>query len=130
MQTSLQRRQRRRRNGATRRGSGGAAARRIALAVPLLLFASFLLLGSVGFVGAVSAYAYYARDLPDPTKAFTELGFDQPSIVYDRGGSVELATFGERRRELVEFKDLPPEVIDATTAIEDKDFWKNPGFDV
>jgi len=107
-----------------------SAARRIALAVPLLLFASFLLLGSVGFVGAVSAYAFYSKDLPDPAKAFTDLAFDQPSIVYDRGGSVQLATFGERRRELVEFKDLPPEVIDATTSIEDKDFWKNPGFDV
>src|SRR4029077_13834205 len=25
---------------------------------------------------------------------------------------------------------IPPEMIDATTAIEDKDFWVNPGFDV
>ena len=27
------------------------------------------------------------------------------------------------------FEELPGEIIDATTAIEDKDFWDNPGFD-
>ncbi|HEV2005755.1 MAG TPA: hypothetical protein VGQ85_04000, partial [Candidatus Limnocylindrales bacterium] len=78
MQTSLQRRQRHRRAGAARRGRGGGAGRRIALAIPLLLFSSFLVLGGVGFVGAVSAYAYYSRDLPDPLTAFSDLSFDEP----------------------------------------------------
>ena len=131
MQTSLNRRQRHRRTGAARRGrGGGGAATRAALAIPILLFASFLALGGAAFIGAVSAYAYYSRDLLDPAKAFTDLGFDQPSIVYDRTGTVELARFGERKRELVTFDQLPPELLDATTAIEDKDFWSNPGFDL
>jgi penicillin-binding protein 1A len=130
MQTSLQRRQRHRRAGAARRGRGGGAGRRIALAIPLLLFSSFLVLGSVGFVGAVSAYAYYSRDLPDPQAAFSDLSFDEPTLVYDRTGQVQLATFGELNRSLVTFSDIPPELIDATTSIEDKDFWKNPGFDL
>jgi peptidoglycan glycosyltransferase len=129
MQTSLARRQRHRRSGAARRGRGGGSARRAALAIPILLFASFLALGGVAFVGAVSAYAYYSRDLPDPEKAL-ELTFDQPSIIYDRTGTVELARFGERKRELVTFDQIPPEVLDATTAVEDKDFWSNPGFDL
>ena len=34
------------------------------------------------------------------------------------------------RRELLTFDQIPPEMIDATTAIEDKDFWTNPGFDI
>ena len=73
---------------------------------------------------------YYSRDLPDPQKALDVLGFDQPSIIYDRTGKVELARLGERKREVVTFDQIPPEVLDATTAIEDKDFWINPGFDL
>ena len=130
MQTALQRRQRHRRNGAARRGRGGGAARRTALAIPLLLFSSFLVLGSVGLVGAVSAYAYYSQDLKDPAEALATLGFEQPSVVYDRTGKVELARFGVLKRELVTFDQIPPEMIDATTAVEDKDFWTNPGFDI
>jgi penicillin-binding protein 1A len=130
MQTALQRRQRHRRNGAARRGRGGGAARRAALAIPLLLFSSFLVLGGVGFVSTVSAYAYYSRDLPDPSAALEGLTFEQPSVIYDRTGKVELARFGELRREVLSFDKLPPEMIDATTSVEDKDFWTNPGFDL
>ena len=90
MQTALQRRQRHRRNGAARRGRGGGSARRAALAIPLLLFSSFLVLGGVGFVGTVSAYAHYARGLPDPLTLFNDIKFEQPSIVYDRTGNTEL----------------------------------------
>ena len=130
MQTALQRRQRHRRNGAARRGRGGGAARRAALAIPLILFSSFLVLGGVGFISTVTAYAYYSRDLTDPEQAFNEIGFEQPSIVYDRTGKIELARFGVLRRELATFDQVPPEMIDATTAVEDKDFWTNPGFDI
>jgi membrane peptidoglycan carboxypeptidase len=130
MQTALQRRQRHRRNGAARRGRGGGAARRAALAIPLLLFSSFLVLGGVGFISTVSAYAYYSRDLPDPSTALEGLTFEQPSVIYDRTGEMELARFGELRRELLDFKDIPAEMIDATTSVEDKDFWTNPGFDI
>jgi membrane peptidoglycan carboxypeptidase len=130
MQTALQRRQRHRRNGAARRGRGGGAARRAALAIPLLLFSSFLVLGGVGFVSTVSAYAFYSRGLPDPATALEGLQFEQPSKIYDRTGTIELARFGELRREILNFDQIPPEMIDATTAIEDKDFWTNPGFDM
>jgi membrane peptidoglycan carboxypeptidase len=102
----------------------------VALAIPLLLFSSFLVLGGVGFITTVSAYAYYSRDLPDPKVAFNDLAFEQPSIVVDRTGAVELARFGVLRRELVTFDQIPAEMIDATTAVEDKDFWTNPGFDI
>jgi penicillin-binding protein 1A len=129
MQTSLQRRARHRRSGAARRGHGGAA-RPVALAIPLLLFSSFLILGAIGFVASVSAYAYYANGLKDPQQAFNDLAFDSPTVIYDRTGAVELARLGEHRREVVTFDQIPPEMIDATTAIEDKDFWTNPGFDL
>ena len=88
------------------------------------------MLGGVGFVGTVSAYAFYSKDLPDPQEALDNLAFEQPSVIYDRTGTIELARFGELRREVLTFDQIPPEMIDATTSIEDKDFWTNPGFDI
>jgi membrane peptidoglycan carboxypeptidase len=130
MQTSLRRRQRHRRNGAARRSGGSGATRPLAVAIPIFLFASFLVLGAVGFLATVSAYAYYSRDLPDPRDLLANIQFNQQTTVLDRTGTVTLAQFGDQKRELVTFADIPPELIDATTAIEDKDFWSNPGFDV
>jgi len=130
MQISLARRSRHRRTGAARRPRGGGPARQAAIAIPLLLFASFLLLGGVAFLATVSAYAFYSRDLPDPRDLLSNLRFDQQTVIVDRSGTVELARLGERKRELVTFDAIPPELIDATTAIEDKDFWRNPGFDL
>ena len=130
MHTSLARRARHRRTGAARRPRGGGAARQAAIAIPLVLFSSFLAVGALAFVTAVSAYAFYSRDLPDPKDLLDNLTFDQQTIIYDRLGTTELAKLGERRRELATFDELPLELIDATTAVEDKDFWSNPGFDL
>ena len=55
--------------------------------------------------------------------------FNQESTIYDRTGTVVLATFGTERRQTVVFSDLSPSVLDATTAIEDHTFWTNAGFD-
>jgi penicillin-binding protein 1A len=129
MHTSLARRQRHRRTGAARRPRGGHAARNVAIAIPIVLFACFLLVGAVGFLGVVTAYAYYSQGLGDPEQLLTTLDFEEQTIVYDRTGKTELARLGDLRRELVKFEEIPDELLDATTSIEDKDFWENPGFD-
>jgi membrane peptidoglycan carboxypeptidase len=130
MQTSLARRQRHRRLEPARRPRGGAAIRRAALILPLLLFSLLILTGAVVALGGVTAYAYYSRGLDDPRVLLSNLSFDQQTILYDRTGKTELARLGDLRRELVTFSELPPDLLDATTATEDKDFWKNPGFDL
>ena len=130
MQTSLARRQRHRRLGAARRPRGGITpARGAIVAIPLVLFAVLLLVGLIGFMGVVTAYAYYSQGLPDPKELLSNLTFDQQTVIYDRTGKVELARLGNLRRELVSYDDIPPELIDATTATEDKTFWQNAGFD-
>ena len=130
MQTSLSRRQRRRRNGSgSRPSSGRRAVAGIAIAIPLFLFASFLVAGAVGFVGAVTAFSYYSQGLPDPLEVFGNIKFDEETRVYDRTAKVLLATFARERRDVVTFAEIPPVVTDATTTIEDKTFWENAGFD-
>src|SRR5205814_8112695 len=54
----------------------------------------------------------------------------QPSLIYDRSNAIELARFGERRREILASDQIPPEMIDAAASVEDKDFWTSPGFDI
>ncbi|HEY0443898.1 MAG TPA: transglycosylase domain-containing protein [Candidatus Limnocylindrales bacterium] len=130
MQTSLARRQRHRRTGPARQPRGGSAARRVAIALPVIFFSFLLVMGLLVLVGAVAAYSYYSRGLQDPRVLLTNIAFDQQTILYDRTGKIELARLGELRRELVTYDQLPPDLLDATTAIEDKDFWQNPGFDL
>jgi membrane peptidoglycan carboxypeptidase len=77
----------------------------------------------------MGAYNYYATGLPDPVAALTSIPFEQQTIIYDRTGKIELARLGDLKRELVTFDQIPGETLDATTAIEDKDFWVNAGFD-
>jgi peptidoglycan glycosyltransferase len=129
MHTSLARRQSHRR-AARRRPRGSSVVKRTAIAIPILLFVAFLGTGIAGLLGVVAAYSYYSAGLPDPQEQLANLDFDQQTTVTDRTGEVMLARLGERKRELVTFDALPDEVLDATTAIEDKDFWDNPGFDL
>jgi membrane peptidoglycan carboxypeptidase len=129
MQTSLARRQRQRRNGSARRPGGGRTVSRLAVAFPLFLFGALVLLGVVAFGGAVVAYGYYSQGLEDPHKLLQGLSFAQETVVYDRTGKVELARFGQIRRDVLTYKEIPPIVVDATTSIEDKTFWENAGFD-
>jgi membrane peptidoglycan carboxypeptidase len=127
MQTSLARRRARRLNGGRRRGGVGPAGK-AAIAFPLFLFGSFAFLALMGFVGTVGAYAYFARDLEDPAR-LKQIEFNQTSVLYDRTGRIELARFGVQKREVVTYDQIPAVVLDSTTAIEDKTFWSNTGFD-
>ncbi len=130
MQTSLRRQRRRRLGDRSRpRGNGATAAKAVVVAIPLILFTVIALLGVAGATASVAAYTYLARDLEDPKEALDDLGFTQQTAVYDRSGKVQLARLGDDRREVVTFNDIPPGLVDATTAIEDKTFWENSGFD-
>src|SRR5262245_2557304 len=129
MQTSLARRQRHRRMTNGRRSSGGGTVKTVAIALPLFLFGTLLLVGLLGFVGVVAAYTSYSKDLEDPSALFSDLSFTQQTRITDRTGNIELARLGEFKREIVTYADLPPELIDATTSVEDKTFWENAGFD-
>jgi membrane peptidoglycan carboxypeptidase len=67
-------------------------------------------------------------DLPDVAR-FEELDYAQPSIVYDRTGTIELARFQSERRRVVTYDELPKLVLDAHISVEDRTFWENEGYD-
>ena len=118
------------RHKARKPGSTGPSA---LIAVALVAIISFITVASASVIAAGGAagitIATLDQDLPD-VRAFQDLGFSQPSRVYDRKGKVELARFGEKRRTVLEFEQIPELVLDVTTAVEDDTFWDNPGFDL
>ncbi len=94
----------------------------------LLLFGALVMLGGVGSAIAVTTYVSLSNDLPDPA-ILEQIELPQQSVILDRTGTVELARFGEFNRETVTFDQVPPVLVDATTAVEDRTFWENSGFD-
>ena len=130
MQTTLARRVRRRKALQRRpQGHAGTTFGQILLVVLIVFVLTTGLFAGAGALIAVNAYNYYAAGLPEPLAALTNIDFEQQTILYDRTGKTELARLGDLKRELVTFDELPGEIMDATTAIEDKDFWVNAGFD-
>ncbi len=92
----------------------------------ILLFLAGI--GAIAAIAVVGVYQALATGLP-PASDLTTITQIEESIIYDRTGKTELARFGDERREVVTFEEIPPILLDATTAIEDKTFWDNAGFD-
>ena len=96
--------------------------------IALAIWAGLAILAFFAAVGVVAAFTRLTDGL-DPVTDLKKITFSQQSVILDRTGKVELARFGGEKREIVAFADIPPIVIDAQTAIEDKTFWDNAGFD-
>ena len=91
------------------------------------LFGLVLIVGlaGVGF-GALTLW-YFNRDLPD----YSQLGDYQPPVVtrIQAGDGRLLAEYATEKRVFVPVKAMPPLVIKAFLAAEDKNFYSHPGVD-
>ncbi len=126
---ALQRRQRRR--AEERTGS-----RQVLRAVGVLLLAVlFVTTGVVvsGVSAAAGAYAYFTRDLPEPEQIEAAEENFETTKIYDRTGQTLLYEVIDPRagdRTWVTLDHIPDDLICATVAIEDRNFWENPGINV
>ncbi|MEO7664779.1 MAG: transglycosylase domain-containing protein, partial [Candidatus Limnocylindrales bacterium] len=112
----------------TRRRAPASRTRRIVLSgLAGLLVVAVASAGLLG-LGGMAVLNAMASGLPDPAQ-LEHLTFPQPTIVYDRSGTVELARFQQEGRRVVRYAELPPLIVDATTTAEDRTFWDNGGFD-
>src|SRR6185437_504546 len=91
----------------------------VALGVVVLVLAA-------GFAGL--AYWHFSRDLPD----YQQLADYQPPVVtrVHAGDGRLLAEYATERRVFVPIGAIPPRVIDAFLAAEDKNFYSHPGIDI
>ena len=119
---------RRARPRARRRSGPSLVIRGLVLLGMLLVLIAVTAVGATGFV-AMSSIATLSQDLPDP-EALSTLSFDEPTLVYDRTGKVQLGRFERAARHVVDYRQIPALVLDATTTAEDRTFWANDGYDV
>ncbi|MFH0829492.1 MAG: transglycosylase domain-containing protein [Candidatus Kerfeldbacteria bacterium] len=75
-------------------------------------------------------FAWFSRDLPDPDK-ISDRTVAQSTRIYARDGKTLLYEIhGDQRRTVVRLEDISPDVVNATIAIEDKDFYKHGGISI
>ncbi len=96
--------------------------------IAVIVFLFLAGLGTIGAVASVLVYGSLAAGLPPP-EDLTKYALPEETIIYDRTGKIELARFGDARRQVVGFDEIPKVLLDATTAVEDRTFWDNAGFD-
>lgn len=82
----------------------------------ILCFSAFFLFSSYRFV----------VELPSPTD-IGKLNYPLSTHMYDRNGKLLYEIYKDQNRTLVQIKDLPKYVYQATIAIEDKDFYSHSG---
>jgi membrane peptidoglycan carboxypeptidase len=126
---ALQRRQRRR----IQERSGANQVLRV---IGILMFVVLLVvlgIGASGVSAAVGAYAYFTRDLPNPESVEAVEESFETTKIYDRSGEVLLyevidPTGGDRTSVMLD--QISDDLICATVAIEDRDYWENPGINL
>jgi len=97
-----------------------------------LFFLAVALAVSAALGSVVAVYAYFARDLPDPSAIETAQEHFQTVKIYDRTGKHLLYEVADPRgdRTYVTLDQISPYLWQATVAIEDKNFFENPGVDL
>ncbi len=92
-----------------------------------IAFAFFLIIIMVFFYTSFILNAAY--QLPSPDRLISS---NQPLTTefYDRSGKLLYRLYEGRNRSLVQLDELPQHLIDATIAIEDKNFYKHGGMDI
>jgi membrane peptidoglycan carboxypeptidase len=109
--------------------------RTLGLVTSLIVGGSITLIMAVVAGGAalLGVYWYFARTLPPPEDIIKAREQFETTLIYDRSGQTVLYQVIDPLngdRQWTPITDIPPNLINATIAIEDKSFWDNPGFDV
>ena len=109
------------------RPRSGLVVRALATVIAAFGITSAFAVAMTAVIGA-TAVGVLSVDLPDPKRLDT-LTFDQPTVVLDRTGKVELTRFQRVQRRVVTYDQVPRLVLDSATTAEDRTFWTNGGFD-
>ena len=97
------------------------------LQIVFRLFKWSIILTIWGSVALSSLVAWYAWDLPDIYKLNSQTR--RASVVLTDSAGREIATYGDQYGELLRLADLPPHLVQAIIAIEDRRFFVHGGLD-
>lgn len=90
------------------------------------IFQVILALFTIGILGGVSLFAFYAATSPNISK--TALSSDNSTKFYDSKGKL-ISRLGAQNRDYVSNKDIPQSLKSAIVSIEDRRFYKHHGVD-
>lgn len=93
----------------------------IKVSVALTIFLALLFFYSVSLISL-------AKSLPSPSKLSDPDG-PVTTQIFDRNGNLLYRVYENKNRSLVKLQDLPPYLVNATIAIEDKNFYAHSGVD-
>jgi penicillin-binding protein 1A len=94
----------------------------------LIVFTGLGLAATIGGVAAIiGAYYYVAPGLP-AAETIRDIPLQIPLRIFSRDGHL-ISEIGQRRRVLIVYDDLPPHVVHAFVAAEDRRFFVHPGVD-
>lgn len=80
-------------------------------------------------VSAYQGYVYVFKDLPSAAE-LTKRQQIVTTKIYDRSGRLLYRIYKDENRTLVPLSQIPQNLIDATIAIEDRDFYNHHGFSI
>ena len=80
------------------------------------------------FLGLFETYSLI-RSLPSP-EDIGKINYPVSTEIFDRNGQILYEIFNNQRRRPVKLASLPKEVIEATLAIEDKNFYRHDGISI
>ncbi|HSH79205.1 MAG TPA: transglycosylase domain-containing protein, partial [Herpetosiphonaceae bacterium] len=98
----------------------------LALRACELGMAALIVAGVVG----TALYRYYGQDLPDPSTLATHRPFETTRIYARDGETLLYELFDAGQRTVIPYADVPWSLKAATVAVEDADFFTNPGVDL
>lgn len=78
----------------------------------------------------LAVLAYLLKDLPSPQRLTAQENFAVSTQIFDRNGVLLYEVYADENRIPVKIEDLPVHVLQATVAIEDKNFYRHFGFDI
>ncbi len=81
------------------------------------------------FLFAPLIVVIFLQNLPDP-KSLSVGQIPQTTKIYDRNDTLLYEIYGAQNRTIIPLSEIPVNLQNATIAIEDKDFYKHPGFDI
>jgi membrane peptidoglycan carboxypeptidase len=94
----------------------------------LTYLASFALMSVIlGTLFMMGAFIYFSKDLPNPNRLL-ERSDELSTKLYDRTGQPIFEVYGEKNRSLITFDEISPDLINATLAVEDANFYNHSGF--
>lgn len=81
-------------------------------------------------VAVIGVLGYILRDLPSPRNLTSKENFAVSTQIFDRNGVLLYEIFADEHRVPITLDQVPPEVIEATIAIEDENFYHHFGVDI